>query len=171
MTQIYKQLNQEAAMQIINKVMQQAFVQFPNELEGCELEKYIWSTNLSIHKLWEKTETYEVGLFHKSTVTAKRSGTDYTAIRAEIQSATVEGLTARTLELTSHPISNYCDDKRDYDNVTLWIAGQLEKVFDKIVVNLNDPSKIGSAIGWRCAYCNTLNTGKACDHCGAPRAW
>lgn len=57
------------------------------------------------------------------------------------------------------------------DDAAIWIAGQLEKIFDAIIVYVNDSSKLGHAIGWRCAYCNTLQTTKKCDNCGAPRAW
>jgi hypothetical protein len=61
--------------------------------------------------------------------------------------------------------------KLEFDDVAIWVGGQLEKLFDVCQIEVNDPSKLGHAIGWRCAYCNSLNTGKACEHCGAPRAW
>jgi hypothetical protein len=60
-----------------------------------------------------------------------------------------------------------------YDEAAIWIGAQLEKLFDTVKLQINDPTKLGYAIGWRCAYCNTSNKAEIanCTHCGAPRAW
>lgn len=59
----------------------------------------------------------------------------------------------------------------EFDDATLWIAGQLEQVYNQINVSVNDPTKVGATLGWRCAYCGTLNQKTECSKCGAQRAW
>ena len=72
--------------------------------------------------------------------------------------------------------NNYVNVKSSdmkFDDASLWIAGQFEALFDVVNVEIHDPSKVGSGIGWRCGYCYGLSPVKVlkCDTCGASRGF
>ena len=162
--QIHRQLSSEAIYNIVSKVLNKAIEQFPIELKDCKAySHYIEHCHL-------QTEDETFGIIHKHTETRKRIVSDYYAIDMDVETTDANGNVSKSpyTRITAHPIGA---DNRNYDDVALWIAGQLEGIFANVYVVLNDPSKVGHEIGWRCAYCRTLNDGKVCDHCGAPRAW
>jgi len=160
MATITKTLSLEAKITLLTKVAESALTQFPNDLTDCIVATFCNSVDLK-KITHHKGQQQVAGFFHPKYKPTEWDTIDYPAI-----SLTLCG--SNTLSIEAHPIG---EDKRDYDNVALWIAGQLDKVFDHINIEINNTERIGVAIGWKCVYCNTQNTSKNCEHCGAPKVW
>jgi hypothetical protein len=152
-------LSSLAQYDLVSGVLQKTIEQF-SELKGCTVYRGSnWRLTIGRHiEIMHEYDVNEGSFLHPKWVhKSEDRGWDNTNL---IES---QVMASNTLILES--------SNSDYDDAAIWIAGQCEKIFDAINIRVYNLEKIGQAIGWRCAYCNTSNDGKICSHCGAPRAW
>ncbi len=145
------EIDVEAREQIRQDVLKKAIELFP-ALKGAKT-----SWGLNIEKDYEETRTETVGFWHPKEIEVP-----FTRTKECIHTHCV----------LNGQLSVYSRDV-EYDDVAIWIGGQLERLYDEVKVSVCNPAKLGLAIGWRCAYCNTTNKAEdvKCSHCGAPRGW
>jgi hypothetical protein len=131
------------------KVLKSAIQQFPT-LRGSVVVRGVYHCDIAKKVL----STQRVGILWKRT---KQTQKYETLIH------TYDNTDEATLEITSY--------HKKYDDAAIWIAAQLEKLYEYVKVVIHNPEKLHQAISWRCAYCNMLNeaTQKQCSKCGAPQ--